>query len=86
MGREAKEAASRQRVVFPVEIDAGVVASVMEDTPHIRIDSTNVENIVQGLVYEGNRGDGVMVAVVGDVQQKECLGEAAHKIQGHEFP
>jgi hypothetical protein len=35
MGRKPKEAASRQRVVFAVDIDAGVVASMMEDTPHV---------------------------------------------------
>ncbi len=33
--RKPKDAASRKRVVFPVEIDAGVVASMMEDPPHV---------------------------------------------------
>src|SRR5208283_5704374 len=75
VGRKPKEAAPRKRVVFSVEIDAGVVASVMEDTPHVRVDSTNVENIVQGLVYGRHRRDGVVVAVVRDVQQKKRLGE-----------
>src|ERR1019366_9170956 len=34
MRREAKDAASGQCVVFPVEIDAGVVAAMMQDPPH----------------------------------------------------
>ncbi len=35
VGRKPKDAASRKRVVFTVEIDAGVVASMMEDPPHV---------------------------------------------------
>ena len=86
MGRKPKDAASRKRVVFAVEIDAGVVAAMMEDAPHVRVDSANIEDIVQGLVYGRHRRDGVVVAVVGDVQQKECLGEAAQKIEGNKLP
>jgi hypothetical protein len=33
--RKPKDAASSKRVVFPVEIDAGVVTSMMENTPHV---------------------------------------------------
>src|ERR1035441_3844314 len=53
--RKAEDAASGKRVVFVVEIDAGVVASMMEDPPHIGADSTNIENIVQGFVYRPHR-------------------------------
>jgi len=63
-----------------------VVASMMEDTPHVRVDSANIEDIVQGLVYGRHRRDGVVVAVVGDVQQKERLGEAAQKVEGNKLP
>src|SRR5260370_6249411 len=86
MGRKTKDAASRQRVVFAVDIDAGVVASLMEDTPHVRVDSANIKDIVQGFVYGRHRRDGVVVAVVSDVQQKECLGEAAQKVEGNKLP
>ena len=86
VGRKAKDAASRKRVVFTVEIDAGVVAPMMKDTPHVRVDSANIENIVQGFVYGPHRRDGVVVAVVRDVQQKECLGEAVQKIEGDKLP
>src|SRR5258708_7598872 len=34
MGGKAKDAASRKRIIFAVEIDAGVMAPMMEDTPH----------------------------------------------------
>ena len=86
MGREAKDAASCKRVIFAVKIDAGVVAAMMEDTPHVRADSAEIEDIVQRLVYERPGRDGVVVAVVGDVQQKECLREAAQKVEGNKLP
>src|SRR5260370_18187592 len=83
MGRKAKDAASRKRVIFAVEIDAGVVASMMKDTPHVRGDSANIEDIVQSFDYQSQRRHGVVIAVMGDVQQKECLGEAAQKVEGN---
>ena len=52
MGRKPKDAASCKRVVFAVEIDAGVVASMMEDAPHVGVDSAKIEDIVQSLVDE----------------------------------
>jgi hypothetical protein len=60
-----------------VEIDAGVMAPMMEDTPHVRADSAQIEDIVQGFVDVRPGRDGVVIAVMGDVQQKECLREAA---------
>jgi len=84
--RKPKDAASRKRVVFALEIDAGVVPTMMENSPHVRADSANIENIVQGFVYGGHRRDSVVVAVVGDVQQKECLGKAAKNVQSNESP
>src|SRR5271170_350581 len=86
MGRKPKDAASCQRVVFAVDIDAGVVASMMEDSPHVRVNSANIENIVQDLVYGRHGRDGVVIAVVGDVQQKERLGEAAQEVKGDKPP
>jgi hypothetical protein len=77
IGRKAKDAASGERIVFAVEIDAGVMAPMVEDTPHVRADSTEIEDIVQGFVDERPGRDGVVIAVMGDVQQKECLREAA---------
>jgi hypothetical protein len=53
MGRKPKDAASRKRVVFAVEIDAGVVAPMMQDAPHVRVDSANIEDIVQRLFTDG---------------------------------
>src|SRR5882672_7959731 len=46
VGREAKYAAPGERVVFAVEIDAGVVPAMMENPPHVRTDAANIENIV----------------------------------------
>jgi hypothetical protein len=69
-----------------VDIDAGVVASMMEDAPHVGVDSANIENIVQGFVYSRHRRDGVMVAVVRDIQQKECLGNGIQKIEADKPP
>ena len=86
VGRKTKDAASRKRVVFTVEIDAGVVAPMMEDAPHVRVDAANIENIVQDFVYRPHRRDGIVVAVVRDVQQKECLGEATQKVEGDKLP
>src|SRR5271155_2491726 len=77
MGGKAKDAASRKRIIFASEIDAGVMAAMMEDTPHVRADSAQIEDIVQGLVDARPGRDGVVIAVVGDVQQEECLREAA---------
>src|SRR5579863_3258670 len=68
-----KDAASRKRVVFPLKVDAGVMTSMMEDAPHVGADSANIENIVQGFVDRSHRRDGVVVAVVCNVQQQECL-------------
>ena len=51
MGRKPKDAATRKGVIFAVEIDARVVPSMMKDTPHVRADSANIENIVQSFVY-----------------------------------
>jgi hypothetical protein len=68
VGGKSKQAASRQRVVFRVDIDAGMMASMVEDTPHVRADSTKIEHIVQSLVYGRHRRDGVVVAVMRDVQ------------------
>src|ERR1700739_227412 len=67
MGRKPKDAASRKRIIFAVEIDAGVVPSMMEYPPHIRADSANIKNIVQGFVYGRHRRNGVVIAIVGDV-------------------
>src|ERR1700746_2313062 len=74
---KAKDAASRKRIIFAVQIDAGVMAAMMEDTPHVRADSAQVEDIVQAFIDARPRRDGVVIAVMGDVQQKECLREAA---------
>src|ERR1700683_58810 len=84
--RKAEDAASRKRVVFTVKIDAGVVAPMMENPPHVRVDSTNIENIVQDFVYRPHRRDGIVVAVVRDVQHQECLGEATQKVEGDKLP
>src|SRR5208337_4706032 len=51
MGGKAKDAASRKCIVFALEIDAGVVAAMMENAPHVRADAANIENIVQKLIY-----------------------------------
>jgi len=77
VGSEPEDTASRKRVVFTVEIDAGVVPSMMQDPPHVGADSAKIEDIVQGFVYGRHRRDGVVVAVMGDVQQEECLRKAA---------
>src|SRR5208282_6743031 len=77
IGGKAKDAASRERIIFAVEIDAGVMTAMMENTPHVRADSAQIEDIVQGLVDARPGRDGVVIAVMGDVQQKECLREAA---------
>ena len=86
MGRKPKNASAGERVVFAVEIDAGVVAAMMENAPHVRADSADIEDIIQELVYGGHGRDGVVVAVVGDVQQEECLGEAAQEVEGNKLP
>src|SRR5580658_8055233 len=77
MGGKAKDAASGKRIIFAVEVDAGVMAPVMEDTPHVRADSAQIEDIVQGFVDARPGRDGVVIAVMGNVQQKESLREAA---------
>lgn len=59
---------------------------MMENTPHVRADSANVEDIIQKFVYGRNRRDGVVVAVVGNVQQEKSLGEAAGKVEGNKLP
>ena len=76
MGRKAKNAASRKRIVFTVEIDAGVMAPMMEDAPHVGADSAQIEDVVQGFVDDRPGRDGVVIAVVRDVQQEECLRES----------
>src|SRR5271154_7181418 len=82
IGGEAKDAASRKRIIFAMEIDAGVMAAMMENTPHVRADSAQIENIVQGFVDTRPGRDGVVIAVMSDVQQKERLREAAYKVEG----
>src|SRR5208282_1153856 len=77
IGGKAKDAASRKRIIFTVEIDAGVMAPMMDDTPHVRADSAQIEDIVEGFVDARTGRDGVVIAVMGNVQQKECLREAA---------
>src|SRR5580658_1552593 len=77
VGRKTKDAAAGKRVIFAVKVDAGVMAPVMEDTPHVRVDSAQIEDIVQGFVDARPGRDGVVIAVMGNVQQKESLREAA---------
>ena|SRR5208283_1746395 len=84
--RKPEDAASRKRVILTVEIDAGVVAPVMEDTPHVGVDSTNIENIVQDFVYRPHGRDGIVVAVVRDVQHKKCLSQSTQEVNGDKFP
>src|SRR5271170_1357386 len=74
---KAKDATSRKRVVFTVKIDAGVVTPMMEDSPHVRTHSAQIKDVVQGFVDVRSRRDGVVIAIVGNVQQEECLREAA---------
>jgi hypothetical protein len=68
VGRKPEDSASGECVVFTVEIDAGMVSSMMEDAPHVRVDAAKIENIVQDFVYGWRRGDRIMIAVMGDVQ------------------
>jgi hypothetical protein len=77
VGGEAEDAATGEGVVFSMEVDAGVVPAMVEDAPHVRVDAAEVEGIVEGLVDDGRGRDGVVVAVVCDIQQQKCLGEAA---------
>jgi len=86
VGRKPKDAAPRKCIVFALEIDAGVVAAMMENAPHVRADSANIENVIQEFVNRRHRRDGVVVAVVCDVQQKECLGKAADQIKANKSP
>src|SRR5277367_5334106 len=50
MWGKAKDAASRKRIVFALEINAGVMAPMMEYPPHVRADSAQIEDVVQGFV------------------------------------
>jgi hypothetical protein len=86
VGCKPEDAASRKCVIFTVEIDARVVAPMMEDPPHVGVDAANIENIVQDFVYRPHRRDGVVVAVMRDVQQKECLRETIQKVESDKLP
>src|ERR1700761_505796 len=86
VGRKAKEAAPGKSIIFAMEIDAGVMAPVMENTPHVRADSTQIEHIIQGFVDERPGRDRVVIAVMGYVQQKKSLCEAAQKIDRDKLP
>src|SRR5580704_6735276 len=77
MRGKAKDAASRKRIIFAMEIDAGVMAAMMQDAPHVRADSAQIEDIVQGFIYARPGRDGVVIAVMRDIQQKEGLREAS---------
>src|SRR5271166_7075419 len=66
IGGKAKDAASRKRIILAVEIDAGVMAPMMEDAPHVRADSTQIEDIVQGFVDARPGRNGVVIAVMGN--------------------
>jgi hypothetical protein len=59
---------------------------MMEDSPHVRVDSAKIEDVVQGFVYRGHGRDGVVVAIVGDVQQKERLRQSTQKIEPDKRP
>jgi len=74
MRRKAEDATSCESVVLAMEIDAGVVASMMENSPHVGVDSAEIEGVIEEFVYGRRGGDGVVVAVVGDIEQEECLG------------
>ena len=69
-----------------MEIDAGMVASMMEDPPHVGADSTDIENIIQRFVYPPLRRNGVVVAIVRDVQQKEGLRDCIQQVEADEPP
>ncbi len=86
VGRKAKDASSSKCVVLTVEIDAGVVAPMMEDTPHVRVDPANIESVVQDFVYRPRRRDGIVITVMRNVEQKECLGEAVEQVDAHKLP
>jgi len=86
VGGKPEDAASGEGVVFAVEIDAGVVASMVEDTPHVRVDSADIEDVVERFIDGRDGRDGVVVAVVCDVQQKEGLGHAAQEIKSYKLP
>src|SRR5580658_980515 len=59
---------------------------MMEDPPHVGADSTNIENIIQSFIYRPRRGNGVVVAVVSNVEQKEGLRDRIQKVEGDELP
>jgi hypothetical protein len=69
-----------------MEIDAGVMAAMMEDAPHVRADAAQIEDIVQGFVDARPGRDSVVVAVMRDVQQKESLREATQKVECNKLP
>ena len=74
---KTKQAAPLNRIILAMQIDAGMVPPVMQNTPHVRADPAEIEDIIQALVDRRARGDCVMVAVMGDIQQKKRLREAA---------
>src|SRR3984957_2904469 len=69
-----------------MEIDAGVMPPMMENTPHVRTDSAQVEDIIQGFIDQRPGRDGVVIAVMSDVQQEKCLREPPEKVEGNKLP
>src|ERR1700679_4370373 len=62
------------------------MTAMMEDTPHVRAHAAKIEDIVQGFVDLRPRRDGVVIAIMSDVQQKERLREAAQKVEADKLP
>src|SRR5271154_4719503 len=62
------------------------MAPMMEDTPHVRADSAQIEDVVQCFVDERPGRDGVVIAIMRYIQQKERLRQAAYKVEGDKLP
>lgn len=83
---EAQKAAAGKSVIFAVDVDTGVMPAVVQDAPHVGTDAADIEDVIESLVYRFAGGNRAVVGVVGDVKQKEGLGQAAQHVKAGEEP
>src|SRR5579871_555372 len=69
-----------------MQVDAGMMAAMMQNPPHIGTDSAEVEDVVQPFVNPTLGRNSVVVTVVRDIQQKEGLRDGVQEIEGDKLP
>jgi hypothetical protein len=69
-----------------MEIDAGVVAAMMEDAPHVGVDSAEIEDVVQALLTDGRDEMALWLLSWAMFSKRNVWARPPKSIEGNKVP